>query len=209
MSRDWYTWHDDYDDPASPLAHRLAEVRRHIAGALDDAPAGPLRAVSLCAGQGRDLIPVLATHPRGGEVTARLVEADHRNAEVARAAARAAGLSRVEVVVADAAHTDGYIGLVPAHLVLVCGVFGNVSDADVRRTVRHCAALCATGGTVIWTRHRHEPDLVPAICGWFAEEGFALVTVVSPADGVGVGVHRLLGAPRPLPAGVTMFRFGS
>ncbi|MFG3705086.1 class I SAM-dependent methyltransferase [Micromonospora sp. NPDC047670] len=207
MTRDWYAWHDDYEDAGSALSRRLAEVRRRIGEALDAAPPGPLRAVSLCAGQGRDLIPVLATHPRRTEVTARLVELDPRNAEVARSAARAAGLSSVEVVVGDAARTDAYADLVPADLVLVCGVFGNISEADIRATVRHCAALCATGGRVFWTRHRQSPDLVPTICEWFAEEGFAAVSVSSPADGVGVGVHRFLGEPRPLPAGVTMFEF--
>ncbi|GAB3330545.1 hypothetical protein GCM10027452_03690 [Micromonospora halotolerans] len=97
--------------------------------------------------------------------------------------------------------------LVPADLVLVCGVFGNITDADIRATVRHCASLCATGGTVFWTRHRGEPDLVPAICDWFAEEGFTPVAVTSPADRVGVGVHRFNGRPRPLERGAAMFEF--
>lgn len=126
---------------------------------------------------------------------------------MARAAAADAGLTRVEVVVGDAARTDAYADLAPADLVLACGVFGNISEADIRRTVRYCAALCATGGTVFWTRHRRSPDLVPAICDWFAEEGFVPVSVSSPADGVGVGVHRFAGEPRPLPPGVTMFEF--
>ncbi|MCM0675037.1 class I SAM-dependent methyltransferase [Micromonospora phytophila] len=207
MTRDWYAWHDDYDDPESALSRRLAEVRRLVRESLDEAPPGRLRVLSVCAGQGLDLIPVLAAHPRRDDVTARLVELDPRNARVARSAARAAGLASVEVVVGDAARTDAYAGLAPADLVLVCGVFGNISEADIRATVRHCAALCATGGTVCWTRHRRSPDLVPAICEWFAEEGFEPVAVSSPADGVGVGLHRFLGAPRPLSAGATMFEF--
>ncbi|MET8833695.1 SAM-dependent methyltransferase [Micromonospora sp. NPDC004540] len=207
MTKDWYAWHTDYDQPDSSLSRRLAEVRDRIAEALDTAPPGPLRAISLCAGQGRDLIPVLATHPRGRDVTARLVELDPRNAEVARRAAAEAGLTGVEVVAGDAALTDRYADLVPADLVLVCGIFGNIADADIRATVRHCASLCATGGAVFWTRHRREPDLVPAICDWFAEEGFAPVAVSSPADGVGVGVHRHTGPHRPLEPGVAMFEF--
>ena len=59
MTKDWYAWHSDYDQPESALARRLAEVRQRVADALDVAPPGPLRALSLCAGQGRDLIPVL------------------------------------------------------------------------------------------------------------------------------------------------------
>ncbi|MFD2764520.1 class I SAM-dependent methyltransferase [Micromonospora eburnea] len=207
MTRDWYAWHADYEQPGSALSRRLAEVRVRVREALDAAPAGPLRAISLCAGQGHDLIPVLAAHPRRDDVTARLVELDPRNAEVARRAAAEAGLTGVEVVVGDAALTDRYADFAPADLVLVCGVFGNIVDADVRATVGHCAALCATGGTVFWTRHRREPDLVPTICEWFAEEGFTPVAVSSPADGVGVGVHRFTGTPRPLPPGVTMFEF--
>ena len=207
VTPDWYAWHDDYDQPGSALSRRLTELRLRIGEALDQAPPGTLRVVSLCAGQGRDLIPVLAAHPRRDDVIACLVELDPRNAEVARAAAAAAGLSAVQVVVGDAALTDHYAGLVPANLVLVCGIFGNIVDADIRATVRHCAALCATGGTVFWTRHRREPDLVPTICNWFAEEGFTPVAVSSPADGVGVGVHRFTGRPRSLPAGVTMFEF--
>lgn len=207
VTTDWYAWHADYDRPDSALSRRLAEVRDQVRAALDAAPAGPLRAVSLCAGQGSDLLPVLATHPRRDDVTARLVELDPRNAEVARRFADAAGLDRVEVVVGDAARTDRYADLAPAHLVLVCGIFGNIVDADIRNTVRHCAALCATGGTVLWTRHREEPDLVPTICEWFAEEGFEAVAVSSPADRVGVGAHRFTGTPRPLAAGATMFEF--
>ncbi|MET8120768.1 class I SAM-dependent methyltransferase family protein [Micromonospora sp. NPDC005189] len=207
MTRDWLSWHEDYDEPGSALAARLTKVQEQVRTALDRAPAGPLRVVSACAGQGRDLIPVLATHPRQADVTARLVELDPRNAAMAEDAARAAGLTSVQVVVGDAGLTDAYADLVPADVVLLCGVFGNVSDADVRATVGHCAALCASGGTVIWTRHRREPDLVPAIGDWFAHEGFAQIAVSTPAEQVGVGVHRHLGHPRPLPSGMTMFRF--
>jgi hypothetical protein len=63
--------------------------------------------------------------------------------------------------------------MVPADLVLVCGVLGNISDADAERTIDHCTRLCRTGGTVVWTRNRHRgPDLVPQVCGWLEERGF-------------------------------------
>src|SRR5271154_2837323 len=72
----WVAWHDAYDDPSSPLSARLATVQSHIEEALDRAPAGEVRVVSICAGQGRDLVGVLAGHRRRTEVRARLVEAD-------------------------------------------------------------------------------------------------------------------------------------
>ena len=175
--RDWAAWHEAYDNPDSPLAQRLLAVQARISEALDQAPAGPIRAVSICAGQGRDLIDVLREHPRRRDVAARLVELDPRNAAAARQRAAAAGLAQVEVVTGDAAQTGAYAGLIPAGLVLACGVFGNITDGDVARTIRCCAGLCAPGGTVVWTRGRREPDLIPQICDWFAAECFALAGV--------------------------------
>ncbi|WP_234359051.1 hypothetical protein [Plantactinospora sp. BC1] len=126
---------------------------------------------------------------------------------MAAEAARAAGLHGVEVVVGDAAAVDRYADLAPADLVLVCGVFGNVTDDDVRRTVGYCTQICATGGTVVWTRHRGEPDLVPRICEWFAAEDFELGWLSAPEAGFGVGAHRFTGRPRPLDRGGRMFTF--
>jgi hypothetical protein len=95
---DWYDWHDRYDDPRTGLAGRLVLVQERIKAALDDAPPGPLRAISICSGQGTDLIGALADHPRRGDVTARLVELDPRNAETARRHAAEAGLPGIAVV---------------------------------------------------------------------------------------------------------------
>jgi hypothetical protein len=204
---DWLTWHADYDQPDSRLAHRLAAVQRQIQVALDAAPPGELRAVSLCAGQGRDLIGVLTHHPRRDDVTARLVEIDERIASIARQSAAAVGLNQVDVVTADAALADQYAGLVPADLVLVCGMFGNMTDDGVERMIGYCTQLCAHGGTVVWTRGRFEPDLVPQVCDWFAERGFELVWLSEPAVGFGVGAHRFVGQPVPLERGARMFTF--
>lgn len=202
---DWRTWHDDYDRPGSWPARRLRVVQHRIRTVLDDSPPGPLRVISLCAGQGRDLLGVLADHPRRDDVHARLVELDARIAAAATHAA--AGLSGVDVVVGDASITDHYAGMVPATLVLVCGVFGNITDADIRRTVGFCTRLCATGGTVVWTRHRGAPDRVPVICEWFEDSGFERRWVSDPAEEFGVGVHRFTGQPGPLALGERMFTF--
>jgi hypothetical protein len=75
---DWHGWHDDYDRPGSSLARRLDAVQARVSVALDSAPPGPLRAISLCAGQGRDLLEVLAGQPRRDDVRALLVELDQR-----------------------------------------------------------------------------------------------------------------------------------
>jgi hypothetical protein len=204
---DWYRWQDRYDGPDSYLGRRLALVQDRIRAALDEAPPGPLTAVSLCAGQGRDLIGVLHDHPRRADLRARLVELDERNVAAARDAAQAAGLPGVEVLAGDASLTDHYAGLAPADLVLVCGLLGNITDADVERTIDHCMQLCRTGGTVVWTRNRKAPDLVPRVCGWLEERGFERVWVSEPEVEHGVGAHRYTGLPRQLPLGRHMFDF--
>jgi len=204
---DWHEWHDAYDSPDSYLSRRLALIQERLRLALDTAPPGPLTAISLCAGQGHDLIGVLADHPRGPEVRARLVELDERNVDVATRAARAAGLPGVEVVAGDASLTDQYADLAPADLVLLCGVLGNITDPDVERLLDHCAQLCRTGGTVVWTRNRKEPDLVPQICAWLEERGFERLWVSDPALTASVGAHRFTGEQRQLAPGITMFEF--
>ena len=135
-------------------------------------PAGPVRMVSLCAGQGRDVTGVLPGHPRRDDVHAVLVESDPRNAEAARRAAAQAGLRQVEVREADAAAVAGFADALPADVLLLCGIFGNVSDEDIKFTVEAASAMCRPGGTVIWTRHRRPPDLTPQIRAWFAASGF-------------------------------------
>ena len=111
------------------------------------------------------------------------------------------------MVTGDASLTDAYAGLVPADLVMVCGVFGNITGSDIRRTVGCCTQLCATGGTTLWTRGRTEPDLVPRICDWFGENGFELSWLSEPGVKYGVGMHRFAARPRPLAAGLRMFSF--
>lgn len=204
---DWHGWHDEYDRPGSSLARRLQTVQAQIKVVLDSAPPGPLQVISLCAGQGRDLLGVLAGHPRRDDVRARLVELDGRIAAAAKARAGAAGLDRVEIVTGDASLTDQYRDMAPADLVLACGVFGNITDEDIERTVGTCCQLCKTGGTVIWTRGRTVPDRVPLICGWFEERGFDRQWLSEPGAGFGVGAHRFRGEPQPLAGGQHMFTF--
>lgn len=205
--QDWAAWHDPYEDPESPLSQRLEVVRARVREALDDAPPGPVCVVSMCAGRGLDLIPMVADHPRRGDVSARLVELDPANVAGARAMVEELGLDAVEVVEADAAELGTYEGMVPAQVVLACGIFGNVVDDDVRHTVMSLPTLCAEGATVLWTRHRAEPDLTPRIRRWFAEAGFEELSFESPMDFFGVGAHRWPHEPAPFDARRRLFTF--
>lgn len=201
---DWSAWHDPYDDPDSPLSQRLRAVQEQVRLGLDRAPAGPLRLLSLCAGRGLDVLPVLAEHPRGADVTGRLVELDERNC----ASARQLAPPRVEVLQGDAGSTDACHGAVPADLLLLCGIFGNVADPDVERTVRAAPSLCAADATVIWTRSTHAPDLTPAIRRWASESGLTETAFVTEGPGGwSVGAAVLTGDPQHLTPGRRLFSF--
>jgi hypothetical protein len=188
-------WHESYDDPDSALSLRLRLVQAGVREALDRLPAGPVVMVSMCAGQGRDVIDVVAEHPRRDDVRARLVERDPSLVAFARRRAAAAGVrGQIEVLEGDASLVGSYAGFLPADLVLICGVFGNVCEGDIRATVSRMRSFCAPGGTVVWTRHRRAPDLSPSVREWFLEAGFEEVSFVAPAGAVlAVGCHRMVG----------------
>ena len=197
-------WHDAYGDPASPLSRRLEIVRGHIADWLDGRPDEPLTVVSACAGQGRDLIGVLAHRSDAQRVRATLLEFDPCNVRAARAAA--AGLSTVDVQRAAAGDLASHRE--PADLLLMAGVFGNIGDVDVRRTVAALPHLCRPRGTVIWTRSRRDPDLTGSIRTWFAAAGFTERAFDAPDDALfSVGVHQLTRAARTPPPTGRLFTF--
>lgn len=204
----WPAWHESYDDKRSALSRRLRVVQRHIAQWMDERPQEPLTAVSVCAGQGHDLLGVLATRADADRIDATLLESDESNVSAALTAITAAGLRNVTVRCVDAGDMRSYEGTVPAGLVLMAGVFGNISDADVRRTIAALPQLCAPGATVIWTRSRREPDLTPRIRHWLQAAAFVELAFHAPPDVMfSVGVHRFTGAPQPLAAHGSLFQF--
>jgi Putative methyltransferase len=205
----WVRWHRAYEDPESPLSERLRLVQAALRSALDRQPPGPVRVISMCAGQGRDVIDVVATHERANDVQALLVELDPALAAFARDRAAAAGVAeRIRVVQGDAALTSLYAEAVPADLVLVCGIFGNISDGDIEGIVAALPSFCAPGASVIWTRHRRPPDLTPTIREWFARAGFEEVSFDAPDPYVlAVGCHRLVAAPAAFDPGFRLFEF--
>ena len=204
---DWREWHDAYTRPGSGLADRLAAVQTHIRRRLDETAPRPLQVISACAGDGRDLLSVLRERDDSQRVNALLVEYDAVLADRARTAAH--GLdTHIEVKRADASRSDEYLGYATADLLLLCGIFGNINDADVETTIQAASQLCAPGAEVIWTRHTRAPDLTPSIRRWFAEAEFDEIDFITrPDDTWSVGVHRLATPPTPLLPGQTWFTF--
>ncbi len=143
--------------------------------------------VSLCAGDGRDLLPVLA-EVRQGTASVILVEQDATLVQHARTAALTLGLDQVTVLARDAGETDHFAFALPVDLLLLCGIFGNISEQDIALTVAASPAMLRPGGTVIWTRGSTEPDLRPTIRRWIATAGLRETIFDSEPEGFGVGM---------------------
>ncbi len=195
MTRDWNQWHDGYDVPGSSLARRLEVVRAYLRPLL----AEPRRVISMCAGDGRDVLPLLAPGSR-----AVLVEKDPRLAQGAQDTADVRGVAAT-VRSEDAGITSPYESVAPADVLLACGVFGNISPSDTRRTIAALPSLLAPGGTVVWTRAGPEAASLRDV---FTANGFTEAGWTAPADArFRVGVHRLTRTPDPYVAGVRLFEF--
>lgn len=205
---DWVAWHEGYGERTSSLARRLAVVRGLVDEALAAHREERLRVLSLCAGDGSDLLPVLGQWRARKLISGRLIELEPKLVDRAKASLARERLGRVEAVCGDAGRPANYDDAVPADLVTACGIFGNISDGDVERSIGVMRVLCATDGSVIWTRHRHRPDLTPAIRAWFADGGFQERAFISPGpDQFSVGWHQMSGEPQRNALPASLFTF--
>lgn len=204
---DWVGWHHGYDDPASSLSRRLAVVRELVATALRASPPLP-RVLSLCAGDGRDLLPVLADRGPGAAAGAVLVELDPRLADGGRGRAGALGLAWVDVRCADAGDVGAFRDVLPVDVLLLCGILGNVGTVDVERTVAALPAMLRPGGHVVWTRGDRAPDLREHVRRLVDGAGCTELRYEGPPASYGVGLARLdRPAAEPVPLPDRLFTF--
>lgn len=213
VTTDWTGWHGAYDDPNTALSRRLRIVQDMIRRWLARRTVDQTHALSMCAGQGRDLLPVLVD-VRPFPFQATLVEWDAANVAAARDDVRRLSLLDdfahlwVDIRRGDAGRSDTYRDIPRADLLLACGVFGNISDGDVCCTISALPQLCRAGATVIWTRSRRAPDLTPAVRSWLNHAGFEEISYEAPDDALfSVGAHRLHATSKPLAVGQTWFKF--
>ena len=187
---DWLQWHRDYDDPTSSHSARLGVVRRCIGAALDALGPRCRGIVSLCAGDGRDVLPELALRPAlAPEVL--LVELEPTLARDAAENAAGLGLAGVLVAEADAGDTAVFVDALPCDLLLLCGIFGNIADDDIRATLAAVPAMVRPGGYVVWTRGWFEHgDLRPQVREWSVEAGLSEVSYEGAPAQYGVGLYR-------------------
>lgn len=211
QSADWSDWHRGYDTRPG-LAMRLRLVGEQIAAALDESPAGPLTIVSLCAGDGRDIIGALRDHHRRDDVIAWLLDTDEASLARGAVGAAEAGLgSHIKFVQADAGQAASHEGIAPADVVVISGFLGHVRTEDLSGLIASLPMFCKTGGSVIWNKHLVNNDgceSVPAIrellnAADFVEAKFA----TTDAAGYAVGRACFHGRTIPLDASRVLFEF--
>ena len=87
--------------------------------------------LSLCAGEARDLAGAALGHPRAADVRGVAVELNAGLAAIAAQSLRATGTA-VEVRCADAGRPIHWDDVLPVDLLLLAGIFGNLTDEHVR-----------------------------------------------------------------------------
>lgn len=142
---DWYAWHRLYDRPKSKRAARLSQMQDLILRALDEQQGTPVNVLSVCAGQARELLGAVERFSRPQDVHAHLIELDPRNMEYAERALRDAGIGGVRTTVGDAGLRSHYEGIAPLDVLLLCGVFGNLTPQDIERTIALARAIVRPG----------------------------------------------------------------
>ena len=117
----------------------------------------------------------------------------------------------MDVREADAGGTGAYADAVPAELVLLVGIMGNVTDADLARTIAAAPALCAPGGR--WCgRAAARAATATAWCARaLAAAGFAEIAydVLDENTLPAVGAARYDGPPAPPPRRAASSRSGA
>ncbi|HET6875111.1 MAG TPA: class I SAM-dependent methyltransferase [Acidimicrobiales bacterium] len=190
----WVDWHADYDRPGSSLSRRLEVVKERLRQALAANPPGAT-VLSLCSGDGRDVMPVVAENP-GRVGRAVLVELDPILADRAKRAADQQMLSHIEVRGLDAGDVGSFADVLPVDVLLLCGIFGNIAHLDVKGVIAQIPKLLRAGGHVIWTRGGSQPDRRPEVRRWFLDAGLEEVGFDGEPEPYGVGLNRL---PKPDP----------
>ena len=189
---------------------RLTAVQEHLCECLDEAAPGPIRILSICAGDGRDVIGAVRSHRRRKDVAAWLVELNSQSVELGKGYSVNAGLERSLKFINDDATTYAtYKGIGPADIVLICGVWGHVPVNEKSMLVRAVSTLCKPGGAVIWTRGTSKGiarvrEIEALFAGNWWDKGRVTYT---PDAAWAVATYRYRGPAQELPADGQIFHF--
>ena len=209
---DWNAWHHKYNTDTE-LNARLSQVKICIDEALRALPPGKVNVISLCSGDGRDLIELLPTHARRADVSGWLLECHESLVETAQQAIHQQGLkTTLHACVADATDARSYATIPPAHLIILAGVFGSVETDEIPRLLRNLQILCAPAAYVVWTQNlyteegQHRSVILRQALNTQSFTSVKLLT--TPQQRYHIGLHQYHGKPVNLPLDDRLFTFG-
>jgi len=208
----WARWHDQYAKLPGLIA-RLSLVRQHLSKCLDLLPSGGIRVVSVCAGDGRDIIAVLSRHIRSQDVSGWLVENDPRVVESGLQEIEKAGLGHgLNYILDDASRSSTYSKIAPTDVVLVAGVFGNLRGVEALKLIERLPSLCKPEAFVVWTRHctlnDGEAQLAMMSQRFAGNEFESFNYELTPTADFVVATHQYKGGPKTLIKDEKWFEFG-
>lgn len=187
-------------------------IRSQIAEALQECPEGPLKVISLCSGDGRDLLDVLPGHPRRADASCFLIDRNPEAIADAKETVRTCGLeNQVTCFCGDAALLEHCADFVPADLIIVSGVFAHLTLLDAGKLIAALPMLCRPGAFVLWNRRelrgRFNPESLE-LHEYFRRHGFVTVDQVSSGEeGFLLIRERYNGEPKPWAPGPSLFTF--
>lgn len=223
---DWNLWLRRYDNPNSAHNRRLKTVQRLLTKQLERLAPAPVQILSICAGDGRDLLQILDGRADAGRVGATLIELEPGLCALARQEIARQNLSNIEVREADAGLSDTYVGLPRADVVILVGVFGNMVDADARALIDFLHSVCRRQARVIWSLRQqprrgeagakdaargadrqNDRARVERLDACFRAAGFTETFANAPEAAFHVAAWRYGGMPKPLAPGQQVFTF--
>ena len=105
---------------------------------------------------------------------------------------------------------QAYVGAVPADLVIMIGIFGNISDDDVRRTIMTAPQLAELARRCCG----HAPPALRTGIAWFVacyqlpvSSSLTTVSLIGEEERAALGSARYGGPPQPLITGQQLFTF--
>jgi hypothetical protein len=208
-SKAWSGWPSRaYRKPR--FQERLQAVQEQFANCLEMATPGKVQVISICAGDGRDVIGTLRTHRRRNDVEAWLVELDLQSvSEGAEHATREGLADSLHFLNADATDYTTYRDIAPADIVLACGVWGHVPAQERPGFVDALSQLCRPASMVLWTRGAAASrERLLEIESLFASpEWRCLRTTLTGDRHWAVASYRYLGPQKQLPKVGRIFNF--
>ena len=182
------SWHDNYEDETSTPYKRTLIVKKLIADYLINK--NNITILSICAGQGRDVLTSL-----NADTCAYLIDVDKECVDYAQSYVNKNDLYNVFVIEADASLISTYIdnNIPKADLILICGVFGHLSLEDINITAQSLKQLIKPNGSVIWTRHKFDNDITKEVRDLFELAGYQEEAFISPKEEpFSIGMYKLI-----------------